>query len=67
VAGHPQARHRGLVETRPNGLEVAPAVSLGDGWRRMDAPGLGQHTAEVLAEAGLDAAALERLRGAGAI
>jgi crotonobetainyl-CoA:carnitine CoA-transferase CaiB-like acyl-CoA transferase len=33
----------------------------------MDAPGLGQHTAEVLAEAGLDAAALERLRGAGAI
>jgi crotonobetainyl-CoA:carnitine CoA-transferase CaiB-like acyl-CoA transferase len=67
VAGHPQVRHRGLVETRPSGLEVAPAVSLGDGWRRMDAPGLGQHTAEVLAEGGLDAAALERLRAAGAI
>jgi crotonobetainyl-CoA:carnitine CoA-transferase CaiB-like acyl-CoA transferase len=67
VAGHPQVRHRGLVETRPSGLEVAPAVSLADGWRRMDAPGLGQHTAEVLAEGGLDAAALERLRAAGAI
>jgi crotonobetainyl-CoA:carnitine CoA-transferase CaiB-like acyl-CoA transferase len=67
VAGHPHVRHRGLIETRPSGLEVAPAVPQGDGWRRRDAPGLGQHTSEVLAEAGLDAADLERLRARGAV
>jgi crotonobetainyl-CoA:carnitine CoA-transferase CaiB-like acyl-CoA transferase len=36
-------------------------------WRRLDAPGLGQHTAEILAEVGVDSIRLEALRREGAV
>jgi crotonobetainyl-CoA:carnitine CoA-transferase CaiB-like acyl-CoA transferase len=36
-------------------------------WRRRDAPGLGEHTAEILAELGVGAPQLEELRQAGAV
>ena len=67
VLSHPQVVARGLVDERPSGLELAPAVPAGEGWRRSDAPGLGEHTAEVLAEIGVDAEAVDRLREAGAV
>jgi alpha-methylacyl-CoA racemase len=53
VASHPQVVARRLFEARATGLEVRPAVRLREDWRRRDAPGLGEHTAEVLAELGL--------------
>ena len=53
VASHPQIAARRLIETRPAGVEVRPAVQLRADWRRRDAPGLGEHTAEVLAELGI--------------
>lgn len=67
VAGHPQIRARGLVVDQPTGVEIAPGVRLDQGWRRMDAPRLGEHTAEVLAEVGTDDARLEELRAAGVV
>ena len=67
VAGHPQIRERGLVLERPTGLELAPAVRLDEGWRRLDPPRLGEHTADVLGEVGVDASRLEELRAAGAV
>ena len=67
VAGHPQIRARGLVVEQPAGLEVAPAVRLSTGWRRLDAPRLGEHTADVLGTVGVDAARLEELRAAGVV
>jgi len=66
VAAHPQVAARGLLETRATGVEVRPAVVMREDWRRMDPPRLGQHSAEVLAEVGVDAARLEQLRRAGA-
>jgi crotonobetainyl-CoA:carnitine CoA-transferase CaiB-like acyl-CoA transferase len=36
-------------------------------WRRLDAPGLGEHTAEVLAELGVEPARLESLKHDGVI
>ena len=53
VARHPQVAARGLIENRKSGVEVRPAIQLREDWRRRDAPGLGEHTAEVLAELGL--------------
>ena len=67
VGEHPQIRARGLVVERPTGVEIAPAVRLEGGWRRLDPPRLGEHTAELLAEVGVDAARLEELRAAGAV
>jgi crotonobetainyl-CoA:carnitine CoA-transferase CaiB-like acyl-CoA transferase len=67
VAEHPQIQARGLVVEQPTGVEIAPAVRLGERWRRLGPPGLGEHTAEVLAEIGLDAARLEELRTAGVV
>jgi crotonobetainyl-CoA:carnitine CoA-transferase CaiB-like acyl-CoA transferase len=65
VARHPQVAHRGLVHETASGLEVAPAVPVGEGWRRLDPPGLGEHSAAILAEVGVDAAGLEDLRSRG--
>ncbi|HLQ61914.1 MAG TPA: CaiB/BaiF CoA-transferase family protein [Candidatus Acidoferrales bacterium] len=67
VAAHPQVAARRLLRQEPTGLEVAPAVPLGPGWRRLPPPGLGEHNAEVLAEIGVDAAQLARLRAAGVV
>ncbi len=67
VARHPQVVARGLLQRRPTGLEVGPAVPMAEGWRRRDPPGLGEHTAELLAEAGIDPERLQALRAAGAV
>jgi len=67
VAANPQVRHRSLISDTETGLEVAPAVPVGTGWRRLDPPGLGEHTEEILAEVGVDAAAVNQLRQDGAI
>ncbi len=65
VATHPQVAARGLIETRTTGVEVRPAVVMREGWRRLDPPRLGEHSAEVLAELGVDAARFAELRSAG--
>jgi crotonobetainyl-CoA:carnitine CoA-transferase CaiB-like acyl-CoA transferase len=62
VAAHPQIIARGLIVKRESGVEVRPAVQLSSAWRRRDAPRLGEHTAEILAELGIDAARLDDLR-----
>jgi len=58
VAAHPQVVARGLIASTPEGVEVRPAIPLRPDWRRRAAPRLGEHTAELLAEAGVDAARL---------
>ena len=65
VAAHPQVAARRLIETRATGVEVRPAVVMREGWRRLDPPRLGEHSAEVLAEVGVDAVRFEDLRRAG--
>jgi crotonobetainyl-CoA:carnitine CoA-transferase CaiB-like acyl-CoA transferase len=67
VASHPQVAARGLITSTPNGVEVRPAISVRADWRRRSAPSLGEHTAEILAEVGIDAARLESLKQDGAI
>ena len=67
VAGHPQVAARGLIESRATGVEVRPAVRLGGDWRRRDAPRIGEHNAEVLAEIGIDATQLGKLGADGVI
>jgi alpha-methylacyl-CoA racemase len=62
VAAHPQVRARGMVVERPTGLELAPAVRADGDWRRKDPPGLGEDTAAVLAEVGVDEGRLDELR-----
>ena len=46
---------------------MRPAIPLSEGWRRLDAPRLGEHTAEVLAELGIEGSKLEELKAAGAV
>jgi crotonobetainyl-CoA:carnitine CoA-transferase CaiB-like acyl-CoA transferase len=65
VASHPQIAARGLVLNGPAGVEVRPAVPMRTDWRRRDAPGLGQHTSEILSELGLDGARLASLEKQG--
>src|SRR5437660_5587453 len=67
VLSHPQIAARRLIETRESGVEVRPAIPLSEGWRRRDAPRLGEHTVEVLAELGIEGAQLEELKTAGAV
>ena len=67
VAAHPQVAARGLLTNHAGVVEVRPAVRLREQWRRREAPGLGEHTAEVLAELGLDAARYSELAGEGVI
>jgi alpha-methylacyl-CoA racemase len=67
AAVHPQIAARGLMGRQVSGLEVRPAVVLRDDWRRRDAPRLGEHNEEVLAEIGLEAKRVEDLREQGAI
>lgn len=61
VASHPQIAARGLVIRGPAGVEVRPAVPMRADWRRRDAPGLGEHTAEILSELGVDGTRLASL------
>jgi len=65
VAAHPQVAARRLIETRETGVEVRPAVVMRDEWRRLDPPRLGEHSAEVLAEVGVDAHRFGELRRSG--
>jgi len=67
VPSHPQIAARRLIETHETGVEVRPAIRLSEGWRRRDAPRLGEHSKEVLAELGIDDSALEELKTAGVI
>ena len=65
VAAHPQVAARRLIEARATGVEVRPAVLMRDDWRRLDPPRLGEHSAQVLAEVGVDAGRFDELRAAG--
>jgi alpha-methylacyl-CoA racemase len=67
VATHPQVVARGLIASTSNGVEVRPAIPLRADWRRRAAPGLGEHTAEILAEIGVDADRLATLKKEGAV
>jgi crotonobetainyl-CoA:carnitine CoA-transferase CaiB-like acyl-CoA transferase len=67
VSRHPQVMARRLIEKRKSGVEVRPAVLVRDDWRRLDAPGLGEHTAEVLNEVGVEARELAELRRQGVV
>ena len=67
VASHPQIAARRLISTTAGGLEVRPAVQVRAAWRRLDPPGLGEHTADVLGEVGVDAASLTDLRQQGVV
>jgi alpha-methylacyl-CoA racemase len=61
VASHPQIAARGVVR----GGEVGPAVVMRWDWMRREAPLLGQQSAEILAEVGVDAKRFEELRKSG--
>ena len=67
VESHPQIAARGLIERRGELVEVRPAIPMRPDWRRREAPGLGEHTAEILAEVGVDSHRLEALRKEGAV
>ena len=69
AAADPQVVHRGLVaEVDGVPLGPGPAVGLPGARRAMrPAPGLGEHTDEVLAEAGLTPEEISELRSEGAV
>jgi alpha-methylacyl-CoA racemase len=67
VAAHPQVAARGLIASTPRGVEVRPAIPLRGDWRRRGAPSLGEHTAEILGEVGVDAVELATFRKEGAV
>jgi alpha-methylacyl-CoA racemase len=67
VASHPQIAARGLISSGHAGVEVRPAVRMQADWRRRDAPGLGEHTADILAEVGLDADRVAALKKDGVV
>jgi crotonobetainyl-CoA:carnitine CoA-transferase CaiB-like acyl-CoA transferase len=69
---HYQARDMILQAELPDGTPVkmpgiVPKLSETPGQVRWQGPGLGQHTADVLAALGLDPDAIERLREQGVI
>lgn len=67
VAAHPQVVARQLIVDGVGGTEVRPAIKMRDDWQGGAAPGLGENTAEVLDELGLDAARYQELLGQGII
>lgn len=67
VSSHPQIAARRLIERRGAQIEVRPAIPMRADWRRLDAPGLGEHTAEILAEVGVDPSHLDTLRKEGVV
>lgn len=48
-------------------LGIAPKFSLTPGTLRSHAPGLGEHTPQILGELGYSPAGIEELKGAGAV
>ncbi len=67
VPSHPQIAARRLIERHGDRIEVRPAIPMRADWRRLDAPGLGEHTAEILAEVGVDSRRLDGLRTEGVV
>jgi len=67
VASNPQIAARGLITNGPAGVEVTPAVRMQAEWRRRDAPGLGEHTAEILDEVGVDERTMATLKKEGVV
>jgi alpha-methylacyl-CoA racemase len=67
VPRHPHVKARGLVLSTPTGTELAPAVRIQEDWRRLPPPRLGEHTAAVLAEVGIEGEELDRMRALGAV
>ncbi|HYL07681.1 MAG TPA: CaiB/BaiF CoA-transferase family protein, partial [Candidatus Udaeobacter sp.] len=67
VSSHPQVVAREMIKMEETGLEVAPAIRMGSDWRRREAPRLGEHTAQVLAEIGVDAQRYRELQAEGVI
>jgi crotonobetainyl-CoA:carnitine CoA-transferase CaiB-like acyl-CoA transferase len=67
VSAHPQVVARGLIARTRAGIEVRPAIPLRADWRRLDAPRLGEHSEEILAEVGVDARRLDTLRREGVV
>jgi alpha-methylacyl-CoA racemase len=67
VQSHPQVAARALIARAPTGIEVRPAVSVRADWRRRDPPAMGEHSAEVLSEVGVDSARLDHLRHEGVV
>ena len=65
VAEHPQVAARGLINRRATGVEVRPAVVFEKDWRRLDPPRLGEHSAEILREVGVEAPRFDALKSAG--
>jgi alpha-methylacyl-CoA racemase len=64
----PQVRHRGMVaEVDGRAVGPGPAVRVGGEPALRPAPDLGEHTVEVLAEAGLEASEIEELRAGGVV
>ena len=65
----PQVRHRGMVaEVNGRAVGQGPAIRLAEGGRVMrPAPALGEHTDEVLAQAGLSPEEIAVLRGRGVV
>jgi alpha-methylacyl-CoA racemase len=67
VASHPQIAARGLISSRSTGVEVRPAVPIRSDWRRRDAPAMGEQSAEILTELGLDPARIASLQKDGVV
>jgi alpha-methylacyl-CoA racemase len=67
VRSHPQVAARALIADSRSGVEIRPAIPMRKDWRRLDAPELGEHTTEILAEVGVDRARVESLRKEGVV
>jgi len=69
AANDPQVRHRGMIaEAQGRAVGPAPALRLVDREGELRAaPGLGEHTDEVLAEAGLSSNEVRDLRSQGVV
>lgn len=67
VPSHPQVAARALITRARTGTEVRPAVPLRTDWRRRDPPAMGEHTAEVLSEAGVKPERLAQLKKEGVV
>ncbi len=67
VPSHPQVAARALIASARTGTEVRPAVAVRADWRRRDPPAMGEHSAEVLSEVGVDPERLDQLRKEGVV